>query len=106
MLASTVLGTLRRNPVSESMKEPVMYKSRVLVCLLSFAFTASLCQAQSTVLDLPRQSQHAIVEQRLGITDITINYHRPLAKGRKIWGGIGDSEPLFDNGMLAHNGSE
>ena len=65
-----------------------MYKSRVLVCLLSFAFTASLCQAQSTVLDLPRQSQHAIVEQRLGITDITINYHRPLAKGRKIWGGL------------------
>jgi tetratricopeptide (TPR) repeat protein len=28
------------------------------------------------------------VEQRIGITDITINYHRPLAAGRKIWGGI------------------
>ena len=28
------------------------------------------------------------VSQRIGITDITINYHRPLAKDRKIWGGL------------------
>jgi tetratricopeptide (TPR) repeat protein len=38
------------------------------------------------VLDLPRGSQRAEVSQRIGITDITINYHRPLAKDRKIWG--------------------
>jgi len=44
--------------------------------------------AQSAVLDLPRDSQHAKVMQRVGITDVTINYHRPLVKGRKIWGGI------------------
>jgi hypothetical protein len=40
------------------------------------------------VLDLPRQSQHAQVTQRVGLTDITINYSRPLVKGRKIWGGL------------------
>lgn len=40
------------------------------------------------VLDLPRQSQHALVTQRIGITDITINYHRPLVAGRKVWGGL------------------
>lgn len=44
--------------------------------------------AQSTILDLPRPSQHATVVQRVGITDITINYHRPLVNGRKVWGGI------------------
>ena len=44
--------------------------------------------AQSFVLDLPRQSQHALVSQRIGITDITINYHRPLVGGRKVWGGL------------------
>ena len=38
------------------------------------------------MLDLPRQSQHAVVMQRIGITDITVNYHRPLANGRQIWG--------------------
>jgi len=40
------------------------------------------------MLDLPRQSQHAVVTQRIGITDITINYHRPLANGRQIWGNL------------------
>jgi tetratricopeptide (TPR) repeat protein len=40
------------------------------------------------MLDLPRQSQHAVVMQRIGITDITVNYHRPLANGRQIWGKV------------------
>src|SRR5437016_3791758 len=48
----------------------------------------SLAHAQSTILDLPRPSQHAVVTQRIGITDITLNYHRPLVNGRKIWGGL------------------
>lgn len=51
-------------------------------------FAATRGNAQSTVLDLPRDSQHAKVIQRVGITDITINYHRPLVKGRKVWGGL------------------
>ena len=40
------------------------------------------------MLDLPRQSQHAVLTQRIGIADITINYHRPLVNDRKVWGGI------------------
>src|ERR1041384_2100628 len=44
--------------------------------------------AQSVTLDIPRDSQHAKIMQRVGITDITVNYHRPLVKGRKVWGGI------------------
>jgi len=40
--------------------------------------------AQSAMLKLPRESQRAEVSQRIGITDITILYHRPLVKGRKI----------------------
>jgi hypothetical protein len=55
---------------------------------IAFVFSATLCHAQSAVLDLPRDSQHARVIQRVGITDITINYHRPLVKGRKVWGGL------------------
>ena len=43
-------------------------------------------QAQSVALDIPRDSQHAVVIQRVGITDIKVNYHRPLVKERKIWG--------------------
>jgi hypothetical protein len=29
-----------------------------------------------------------VITQRLGITDITISYHRPLVKGRTIWGKV------------------
>jgi tetratricopeptide (TPR) repeat protein len=50
--------------------------------------TVPFAAAQSALLDLPRGSQHARVLQRVGITDITINYHRPLVKGRKVFGGL------------------
>jgi hypothetical protein len=39
-------------------------------------------------LELPDASQLAINKQRVGLTDITITYHRPLVNGRKIWGGV------------------
>ena len=58
-----------------------------LLCLL-MATMSRVGSAQSFVLDLPRQSQRAEVSQRIGITDITIDYHRPLAKDRKVWGGL------------------
>ena len=68
-----------------------MYKVRLLVLFSVVLLIASLAQAQTAtnetlMLNLPRQSQHALVTQRIGITDITINYHRPLANGRQIWG--------------------
>ncbi len=39
-------------------------------------------------LNLPDQSQAAMIKQRIALTDITISYHRPVVKGRKIWGGL------------------
>jgi len=49
---------------------------------------ASSAVAQSALVDLPRASQHATLMQRVGLTNITINYHRPLVNGRKVWGGL------------------
>jgi tetratricopeptide (TPR) repeat protein len=54
--------------------------------VLGLLCVASACHAQSFVIDLPAPSQHAIITQRIGLTDITINYHRPLVNGRPIWG--------------------
>jgi len=57
-------------------------------------FSTIVCQAQfkngaqSTALNLPRISQGATVTQRVGITDITVHYHRPLINGRKVWGAM------------------
>jgi tetratricopeptide (TPR) repeat protein len=68
-----------------------MLRIRLLILISGLLTLASLCHGQTAtgetlMLDLPRQSQHALLTQRIGITDITINYHRPLANGREIWG--------------------
>jgi hypothetical protein len=70
-----------------------MHKVRLLVLLSAVLLAGSIAQAQTAtgetlMLNLPRQSQHAQVMQRIGVTDITINYHRPLANGRQIWGKV------------------
>ncbi len=66
-------------------------KKSVFVVLAGVLSMAGMCPAQTAtgetlMLNLPRASQHAVVTQRIGITDITINYHRPLANGRQVWG--------------------
>ena len=68
----------------------IVYKhlARVLVAIQGLLFFVAVAHAQSTILDLPRASQHALVTQRIGITDVSINYHRPVVNKRKIWGGI------------------
>jgi hypothetical protein len=37
-------------------------------------------------LTMPQPSQKAQVMQRIGLTDVTITYHSPQAKGRNVWG--------------------
>lgn len=59
-----------------------------LVTMLLLLAAPGLIRAQSAVMNLPRASQHAVLTQRIGITDVTINYHRPLVNGRKVWGGL------------------
>jgi tetratricopeptide (TPR) repeat protein len=59
---------------------------RYLLFALTCAF-ASTAAAQ-TALTLPDASQQASITQRVGVTDITINYARPLVNGRKVWDGL------------------
>ena len=67
-----------------------MYKPfvRTLLVIEGLLLFGSMVHAQSFVLDLPRPSQHAVITQRVGITDVTVNYHRPVVNKRKIWGGV------------------
>jgi tetratricopeptide (TPR) repeat protein len=65
-----------------------VYKRRTPIVFGLALLAASAAFAQSVQLNLPRDSQRASVSQRLGITDITLNYHRPLVKGRTIWGKV------------------
>ena len=58
---------------------------KVLKCLLAAALIALPAAAQ---LKLPSVSQHAVVSQTVGLTDITVTYSRPGVKGREIFGGL------------------
>jgi len=51
------------------------------VTLLAVPLTAAVLLQQA-----PR-SQHGSVTQRVGITDISISYNRPVARGRDLFGG-------------------
>ena len=42
--------------------------------------------AQLPPLDVPQASPAASVSQRIGLTDITVTYHRPAVNKREIWG--------------------
>lgn len=48
--------------------------------MLAFAYSAF------GQLNTPRGSQQATMSQRIGISDVSITYSRPAAKGREIWG--------------------
>lgn len=50
--------------------------------------SAATVLAQVPPLTLPDASPRASVSQTVGLTDITITYHRPGVNKRKIWGGL------------------
>jgi hypothetical protein len=66
----------------------IMRPKVISVCSVVAALVAAAPFAPAQNLDLPTQSQVAEVKQRVGVTDITIVYHRPVVNGRKIWGGL------------------
>src|SRR3954468_21635054 len=57
---------------------------RSVVALAGALFATSLL-AQAPKIDFPQPSPQSTVTQRVGITDIKIEYGRPGAKGRKIF---------------------
>jgi hypothetical protein len=61
----------------------IITSSIFIVCLL----VSSQVNAQfEHAVKLPAVSQKAKVYQQIGVTDMTISYHRPLVKGREIFG--------------------
>lgn len=59
-----------------------------LMLASSLTLLLALPLAAQPPLTSPQTSPQASVSQRIGITDITINYHRPGVKEREIWGAL------------------
>jgi TolA-binding protein len=61
-----------------------MLARSILFSLAVVGATATAAHAQR--LKAPEVSPQATVQQTVGLTDITVNYHRPAINGRKVWG--------------------
>lgn len=61
------------------------------ICLVAFiaagAAAGNLFAADEKV-EFPSASQHAVVKQRVGLTDVEVDYSRPNKNGRNIFGGL------------------
>jgi tetratricopeptide (TPR) repeat protein len=59
----------------------------VNIFLLSLLVAVFIIPAAAQApMPVPQPSPKAMVSQTIGITDVTIMYHRPAVKNRKIWG--------------------
>jgi hypothetical protein len=71
-----------------------------MIVLIALAFVAWVSQAQ---VQIPGASSQASVSTQVGLTDIKIDYFRPKAKGRKIFGT--DATVLVPYGKLWRTGA-
>ncbi len=65
--------------------ETAVRKIHAIIIAAAIFLTFSVAGAQQKMFQI---SPAATVSQTVGVTDITVTYHRPGVKGRKIWGGL------------------
>lgn len=73
-----------------------MKKLILLVCVGLFSLGAN---AQ---IETPAPSPFQKIEQKVGLTDVTLEYSRPSVKGRKIFGGLVPYDKLWRTGANAN----
>jgi hypothetical protein len=59
---------------------------RKLSSLFALVAAATLAVPAFGQLETPRASPQASLQQKVGVTDVTIDFSRPGVKGRQIWG--------------------
>lgn len=67
----------------------------------SFFLPGSLPAAEEKKIEFPAPSQHATVKQRVGLTDVEIDYSRPNKNNREIFGGLVPYGKLWRTGANA-----
>lgn len=67
---------------------PLKFRSGLMALAGSVLAIGLYAQTPAPKLEFPQPSQAATVKQRIGVTDIEVNYFRPSMRGRKIFGGL------------------
>jgi tetratricopeptide (TPR) repeat protein len=61
-------------------------KTRFVLAFAALVLAAGAVLAQAPPLTVPDASPGATVSQTIGITNVTISYHRPAVNKREVWG--------------------
>lgn len=69
--------------------------------VIAAAVLMSRAAAAQAVIETPAPSPKARIEQRVGITDVSIDYSSPGVKGRKIWGEVVPYDKVWRAGANA-----
>lgn len=59
-----------------------------LVLLSALLLTVAAAPAAQRQLTTPRVSPHASVSQTVGLTELSVDYHRPAVRDRRVWGDL------------------
>ena len=82
-------------------------RSLLIYALFALSFVAeplapcTLKAAEEKKIEFPAASQHAVVKQRVGLTDIEVDYSRPNKNDREIFGGLVPYGKLWRTGANA-----
>ena len=74
---------------------------RALTAMTLAALAAASSPASAQAIEVPAPSAKAKVEQRVGITDFSVDYSSPAMRGRKIFGGLLPFDKLWRTGANA-----
>ena len=77
------------------MKSKMLKFFSIIACCLMFA---SGLLAQTSKLEFPSASPACTLKQRVGLTDIEINYSRPGVKDREIFGSMVPYDKVWRTG--------
>jgi tetratricopeptide (TPR) repeat protein len=89
------------------MNQSLRLRSLLLFPLFAFLFVAeplrpgSLQAAEGKKIEFPAASQHSLVKQRVGLTDVEVDYSRPNKNDRQIFGGLVPYGKLWRTGANA-----
>jgi hypothetical protein len=72
---------------SRSRNRRTIFAIQAAICLTAIFLPFQSFGAEEKV-EFPQASQHAVLKQRVGLTDIEVDYSRPNKNGRAIFGGL------------------
>src|SRR5215212_2506616 len=79
----------------------LMSLSSLVLVVTGAAFAQGQAQPSPSPVQFPQVSQHAVVKQRIGLTDIEVDYSRPNKNKREIFGGLVPWDKVWRTGANA-----